>query len=287
MEIEELLQALTIAYETPTLADLAVLTQIDDLQRLRELVRRCSPILQSGESGEHKDKVIFASPEFGQRLSTISHGQLDLFSPQKKRYHGLMALRCFKYLKSSYKFTDTQGFSSEVPTSLVRPSTITAQVVDDANVLVLTNEDDEPDDADTAASQASTLNCFYPIKYLFRHLSEGFPDVAQELCEDDPGFWDLESGLRNGWLKDFQTLTTDLKDLNTSGMSALHVAAGIGANQLVSILVSRSGKSALSWTSDDGMTAVGYFLFSLNSPCTDRSSFMLLHSTITLASSIH
>jgi hypothetical protein len=31
LEIEELIQALTVAYEPPTLAELAVLTQVDDL----------------------------------------------------------------------------------------------------------------------------------------------------------------------------------------------------------------------------------------------------------------
>jgi hypothetical protein len=113
---------------------------------------------------------------------------------------------------------------------------------------------------ETEGPLASTITCPYPIEYLFRHLGEGFPDVAQELCDDDPNFWGLSSGLRNAWLKEFQLLTPDLKDLKTSGMSALNVAAGIGAKELVTLLVNRNGLSALSWTSDYGMTAVSYSL---------------------------
>jgi hypothetical protein len=102
LEIEEVLQALTIADEHPTLADLAVLTQTDE-QQLTSLIQRCAPILHLGDSGEHQGKVICTNPEFGKRLSVVAHGHSDTSTTQKRRYHGLMALRCFKHIKTSLK----------------------------------------------------------------------------------------------------------------------------------------------------------------------------------------
>lgn len=253
LEIEEIVQALTMAYEPPTLADLSVLTQIDDIQGLTELVRKCSPILQIGDSNEHQGQVIFTNPEFGKRLFVISHGQTELSNPQMRRYHGLLALRCFKYIKTWYKLTKAPARFANVAASLVRASSTKQRFSNENNLI---DFDDDVEQDDMAVAQISSPDCSYPIKYLFRHLSEGFPDVAQELCEDDPDFWGRTSRLRNAWLKDFQVLTNDLKDLKTSGISALHVAAGIGAKELVSILVKRNGPSALSWTSNEGMTPV-------------------------------
>lgn len=254
MEIEEILQSLTIAYEPPTLPDLSVLTQIDDSARLVELVQKCSPILQIGELGEHQGKVVFSNAEFQRRLFMVCHGEQEQSSPQKKRYHGLMALRCFKYIKTWYKITKKPARLANIAASLIR-SPSTSRRVNGDNLIDL---DDDIELGEPLSPQLPSPDCAYPIKYLFKHLSEAFPDVAQELCEDDPGFWGQASSLRDAWLKDYQVLTNDLKDLNTNGISALHVAAGIGANELMSVLVSRNGHQSLGWTSDEGMTAVSH-----------------------------
>ncbi|KAK1092022.1 hypothetical protein LTR48_005148, partial [Friedmanniomyces endolithicus] len=168
LEIDELLQTLTIAYEPPTLADLAVLTEIEDIQQLTELVRKCSPVLRIGEVSEDWNKVIFGHPEFRDHLVTLYHGE----SEQRKRYHGSMAWRCFKYIENSY------GHGRNGDTKAMRSSSLTERIIDDSNVLVMANEDEEPDDAGTQG-HASALSRTYPIKYLYRHLSEGFPDVAR------------------------------------------------------------------------------------------------------------
>lgn len=263
LEIEELMHATTIAYEPPTLTDLAVLTQINDTQRLTNLVRRCSPVLRLSQVG---DRVTFTSPEFKERLHTLFFGRSDVASPNERRYHGLMALRCFKHIKSSRTTADSQSSTPEVvidkacqdPSPL---SPMTATLGHDADVLIVTHEDDMPVDADVVTSAASTLTSQYPTRFLFRHLSEAFPDAVQELCEDDPGFWTGESVLRESWLRDLQISTTDLKGLTTQGMSVVHVAASIGAHNLVALLVNRN-QVLSSWKSADGMTAVGRILHS-------------------------
>lgn len=185
-----------------------------------------------------------------------------------------MAWRCFKYIEKSY------GHGRNGDAKGMRSSALTERIIDDSNVLVMANEDEEPDDAGTRG-HASALSRTYPIKYLYRHLSEGFPDVARELFDDDRDFWGRDESIRSEWLRDFQTLTTDLRDLNTSGMSALHVAAAIGANELVTVLIDKNGQAALSWTNGDGMTAVGTILLSSQRASTDVCSSTSQPTTIT------
>jgi hypothetical protein len=260
LEIEELIQALTVAYEPPTLAELAVLTQIDDLRRLSDLVQRCSPILQIRPD----DTIAFTEPEFRERLSGVFLGHPDPPSAARKRYHSLMALRCFKYIKTSYVVPAEDDYASEAIVDLRRgnPASlipITTSLDNNGDVLLVAPDDDVSRIADSSVSVASVIKCAYPVRYLFEHLSEGFPDAVQELFEHDLEFWGGQSTTRDRWLEDFQSRTTHFKDLNTSGMSTLHVAAGIGAIDLVSILIDRNGKESSSWTNTDGMTAVGTF----------------------------
>jgi len=251
------MQALTVAYEPPTLPELAVLTQIDDLRRLADLVHKCDPVLQIRSD----DKVTFTESEFKERLSEVFFEHADSSSTARKRYHGLMALRCFKYINSSYGEPEEFDHSSDATTGLrhddsITHSPITAALVNDGEVLVVTQDDDVSRVVDSAIPATSIHGCHYPVRFLFQHLSEGFPDAVQELVDDDPDFWGGQSSTRDRWLADFRSLTTNFKDLNTHGMSTLHVAAGIGANDLVSILINRNGDNSSSWTNTDGMTAV-------------------------------
>ena len=257
LEIEELMQALTVAYEPPTLAELAVLTQIDELQRLSDLVQKCYPVLHIRAD----DKVAFTEPEFRERLSEVFFGHADSSSAARRRYQGLMALRCFKYIKTSYGAAQDLDHTFDTPPDVRLGSSVvhtpmTAALVNDGEVLVVTQDDDVSRMVDSSSPATFILECRYPVRYLFQHLSEGFPDAVQELCNDDPDFWGGQSVTRDGWLADFRSLTTNFKDLNTKGMSTLHVAAGIGANDLVAILIDRNGEESSSWTNTDGMTAV-------------------------------
>jgi hypothetical protein len=280
LEIEELIQTLTVAYEPPTLTELAVLTQIDDLQRLSALVQDCSPIVQIGLD----NKVTFTELEFKNRLSYMFFGHPDSASVARKRYNGLMALRCFKCIRSVYDMPEGHDREYELPAderfgNPASPTPVTASLVGDGEVLVVAQDDDVSRMTDQSIPAASMIKCFYPVRYLFQHLSEGFPDAVQELFEDDPDFWGGNSIARNGWLEDFRSLTTNFKELNTHGMSTLHVAAGIGANDLVSILIDRNGEDSSSWTNIDGMTAVGSLSFQECRTLTDLSSFTLPLST--------
>ncbi|KAK4573996.1 hypothetical protein LTR86_001757 [Recurvomyces mirabilis] len=253
LKLEQLLQVMTIVYEPPTLSELAVLMAVEDLHELVALVKKCSPVLRFADTSAEKDKVVFGHTAFRERLFVEAHGHAGSMSPRIREYHGRMALLCFEYIQTRYGSSDLEEGPEEAPHR--RPA-MTTRATDDASVLVVTNEDDEFDDGDEGSLLTSSHACSYPIKYLIRHLGEGSPDAAQTLCEDDPDFWGFRSSLRDTWLTDFRTLTTDLKDIDTSGMSALHIAAGIGANELVSMLVDRNGATALAWTNHQGLTAL-------------------------------
>ena len=213
-------------------------------------------------TGENKNKVIFSHPEFAAHLMVKMHGHGDPSNTHGKQYHGSVAIRCFNHIKSFYRNNDS-GSAFRIQTArLERSATIKARIASDSNVLVVSNEEEvedaeDPEMNDTTASTA-WHDCLYPIKYIMHHLSQGFADVNDVLFNEDPDFWDgdVESHLRDAWLQDFQALTPELKGLNTSGMSPLHVAAAIEAPDLVSVLVSKCGKSALAWKSHDGLTAV-------------------------------
>ncbi|QIW94960.1 hypothetical protein AMS68_000478 [Peltaster fructicola] len=249
LEIEELMCALTIAFEPPTMAELSVLTQIQDLKRLKYLVKLCSPVVRIASDIEHKNKVVFANPQFKQRLAEKYNGEPE----QKKHYHGLVAIRCFKHIKSHYR---SKEFSpSATMAGLRRSKTVKARVDKKSNVVISSAEDDEHDESDLASDNFTDAECLYPVRWLFEHLSED-PDTMQELFGDDPNFWGNTSELRNRWLAGFQVLSADLKDLSADGMSALHIASGIGAEKLVSLLVDKNGKASLEWKDHAGMTAL-------------------------------
>jgi hypothetical protein len=204
----------------------------------------------------------YTEPEFRERLSELSFGHSTSPGAARKRYHSLMALRCFRYIKTSYAVPTEHDFMSETivdvrSSSSTASTSIALSLTNDDEVLLVAPDDDVSRIADSSISTTSMLKCAYPTRYLFEHLSQGFPDAVQELSEDDPDFWGGHSTTRDRWLEDFQLLTTNFgKDLNISGMSTLHVAAGIGANDLVSILIDRNGKESSAWTNTDGMTAV-------------------------------
>lgn len=253
------MHAMILAYEPPSLADLSVLTDIDSPARLRDLVRRCSPALQLDEMC---GQVTFTNPEFKERLAELLYESKDPANPQRRRHHGLLALRCFKYIKASYSAPEMQDDSSKNPEGIVLPSVLPSSHIptsstNDVEVRrTVTDNDNVSAGTVGVAPSSKAQKSFYPVLYLFQHLGEGFPDAVHELCEGDPSFWAGESLIRNRWLGDFKVRKPDFKDLSTGGMSTLHVAVGIGANDLVSILVHRYGELLWSQENADGMTAV-------------------------------
>lgn len=64
--------------------------------------------------------------------------------------------------------------------------------------------------------------------------------------------------LRIVGLEDFQKFTRDLQKVEPDEISALHIAAGIGVQELVAILVGRCGKEAPWWKAANEMTAVSF-----------------------------
>jgi hypothetical protein len=165
LETEELIQTLTVAYEPPTLAELAVLTQIDNLQRLSTLIKNCAPVVQVGSDS----KVTFAKPEFKQRLEYMFFGHPDSSNVASKRYHGLIALRCFKCIKASYDVPKEHDYMFRMPDDEraripILPIPIAATLASGDEVLVVSQDDDVSQMMDSPISVTSMLKGSYPVK---------------------------------------------------------------------------------------------------------------------------
>lgn len=254
-----MVQSVIIAYEPPTLSELCVLTGIDEPDRLADLVSKSAPILRLERSGPRAGRVTFSHPEFAAHLLDKLHGQSEQGISHRQQYHGLIAIRCFEWMKTFYSTHSGGRFRSDEPMALQRSLTVSARLSRNADVLDVRNDDEDPDQHDQHDENlpsTSPHECLYPIKYMMHHLGGSFPDAVDELFRDEPDFWRGVSVLRDAWLRDLAVLTSEMKTFNVNGMSALHIAAGIEAAELVSVLVSKCGKEALSWTSDDGITAV-------------------------------
>jgi hypothetical protein len=105
-----------------------------------------------------------------------------------------MALRCFKYIKTSYGVPAEDDYAPEPIIDQRRGNSaslipINTSLESNGDVLLVAPDDDVSRIADSSTSVASVLKCAYPVRYPFEHLSEGFPDAVQELFEHDPEFW--------------------------------------------------------------------------------------------------
>ncbi|KAJ8111792.1 hypothetical protein ONZ43_g5537 [Nemania bipapillata] len=86
----------------------------------------------------------------------------------------------------------------------------------------------------------------YATVYWIRHASEATPDVAERLCLED-AFWSPQSKIRVQWCDEFErsTHTFELRDLDITGLNALHIASTIGFPHLVECLISSGHKTEM------------------------------------------
>lgn len=267
LEIEKMMNALTIAYEAPSLPELAILTSLDDVDKLQRLIRICEPIIRVETSGEQRGSVTFSHSRFLERLRDTALGGQVRIGAQKRQYHGVVALRWFQHMQTTNFSSTTEDNTSDAPAGLKRSSTVARRSNEDATVFIVATDEDDAGKGEEIPHPRSNSICSYPNKYLFRHLNEAFPDASEEVRDQDPAFWSLDSALDYRWLKKFQDLIPDFRGLadiglSVRGMSALHVVAITGGAELVSVLLERKGKTTVARTSNDGMTPVSYSVLS-------------------------
>ncbi|KAK3364612.1 ankyrin repeat-containing domain protein [Lasiosphaeria hispida] len=244
--IKEILRTLVIAYEDPTLSELAVLAELDvNLdgddsggveEKILEHIRACGPLLRVYDTDSWDEntgyrrvtRVTFIHPLARDALLTPELSTLigltdDNEKLEVKWQHGIVGLRCFSYMINEL------GTTEDANVSLQRTEpTAEDQAEAEIDELFPEEEEEDPEDDDLANYALE-----YPLKYWLRHGYEATPDFVETL-DIKQGFWSLDSTSRKRWWGSYaqKELSSELK-----GMTALHVASYFGLLPLVDSLL--------------------------------------------------
>ena len=108
--IKEMLQALMLTYEEPTLVELAVLAGFssdeEGINELRELVGRCTSFLTLEE--DEDAKVKFRNTIVKPHLVRNANSLLGVSEEEVKWLHGELALRSFSHLMERFDIPDSE-----------------------------------------------------------------------------------------------------------------------------------------------------------------------------------
>jgi ankyrin repeat protein len=252
---KELLRALMLAFEDPTVEELGVLAEVthygkvsDNKSKLVEAINRCGALikiidydeeeLEEGAEEEEWDddevaecRVTFLHDSARTRLQERAKELLGLGEEDLKMQHGAMALRSF----------------STVLKALTPPKEFYDADDDD-------DDDEGDDDGAPTAGEGDTQERVtnevvveepeealdYCLEYWLRHAQQATVDVVDNL-NIDQAFWALTSDVRTKWWTEYTRIDDDYEEL--SDMTALHVAAFFGFTPLVERLL-KSEESA-------------------------------------------
>jgi hypothetical protein len=240
---KELLRALIIAYEDPTVEELGTLAEFthygsdsEKKSKLIEAIDKCGALVkildhddQELEEGEEEQDwdydevaectVTFLHDSARSRLQDSAKELLGLEEEDLKMQHGAMALRSFsnvlKSLTPPKEFEDADDDDDEdmLTTGETKPQEHIT------NTMVV----EEPEEA---------LN--YCLEHWLRHAQEATVDVVDNLNLDQ-AFWALTSDVRKKWWTEYTKIDDDYEEL--SNMTALHVAAFFGFTPLAERLL--------------------------------------------------
>jgi hypothetical protein len=240
----ELLRALMVAFEDPTVEELATLAEAthygkdgENKNKLVEAIDRCGALikiidyddeeLEEGAEEEEWDydevaecRVTFLSNSAKTRLQERAKELLGLGEEDLKMQHGAMALRSFsnviKALTPPKEFDDSDDEGDDDSTLPVGENNTQGPTT---NAAVF----EEPEEA-----------LDYCLEYWLRHAQQATSDVVDNLNLDQ-AFWALTSDVRNRWWTEYTKIDDDYEEL--SNMTALHVAAFFGFTPLVERLL--------------------------------------------------
>lgn len=253
---KEILRTLVIAYEDPTLEELAVLAELDlesndneeneeegedEEEKILAKVRACGPLLRVYDTDSwdenvgyrRETRVTFIHPLARDALLTPSLSKIiglsvDQDKTEVKWQHGILGLRCFSYILKEL------GDGQDEMVTLERTAP-TAESQAEAEIDQLFPEEDQGEtkpDEDDENVDMYTLS--YPLKYWLRHGYEATPDFVLSL-DIKHGFWSVDSPARKRWWGSYSRKDAAYGELR--GLTALHVAAFFGLLPLVNSLL--------------------------------------------------
>ncbi|KAI0201255.1 ankyrin repeat-containing domain protein [Astrocystis sublimbata] len=274
-EIKEMLRALVLTYENPSIAELVILaglrTTEEEKTYLQELVDKCKPLLST-----KSETIGFMNSVVKDHLLDNSKDLLGLSKEETKWQNGVLALRSFSHLKELYgslppepleepegndetaedatKENDAEDQDDDanngIETGTVRQSEHESEVEADDDENENEDEDEEDDedeeeeeeeeeDEDDAESVINYVALPYMIKYWLRHASKATLDIAEDLSLE-VDFWKAGSFIRRKWLEEYCHLVPTFDDFDRTTLTGLHVAASLGFKPLVAALIRNS-----------------------------------------------
>lgn len=259
-DIKEMLRALVLTYEDPTLAELAVLAGLPPdehgSEELRELVAKCASFLMiNGKT----PKVSFKNSILKPHLVAHADKLLGLSPEEIKWQHGELALRSFMHLVDRFNVPE----SEDKPDTQARVDGNGEEPEDDESDKEPDNEDAEEEDedqgdeeeydsdeeeSDDGIQEPKITALPYMVKHWLHHASKATVEMAEDLSHETD-FWSKKSVIRQRWLAQYDYLTNafeEFDDRDTSGLTGLHVAAAFGFKQLVTALMKNGHEDELS-----------------------------------------
>ncbi|KPM45162.1 hypothetical protein AK830_g1415 [Neonectria ditissima] len=242
---KEILRTLVVAYEDPTLQELAVLAELDaDLTaddaeaKILEQVRACGPLLRVYDMDTWNDtigyrrvtRVTFIHPLAKDALVKLElrsliglAGEDEDDKTEIEWQHGIVGLRCF-----SYMLKELGGGDEDTLTLQRTAPTEESQASAEIDELFPEEGEEEPED-----DSVDVYALEYPLKYWLRHGYKATPDFVDTL-DIKHRFWSLDSSARKRWWGSYSSKEYDGE---LKKMTALHIAAFFGLLPLVDSLL--------------------------------------------------
>lgn len=267
---KEILRCMLLTMQPPTTYELALIAGLPrkvryDGDALLKHVRRCGAFLKTTTDESGYERVEWIGVEAKEHLMT--HEKEDMFVHHNDIQHGLIALRCFDFVRLGYTVDDIPMDDPETDTEALNIETTATQDSDgeDDNAKSTTSASSDSDDASShtqeedASSTYSSSFYSYAADFWLEHTMEADIDVLEQFDMSDE-FWSEVSPAREAWWERYRE-TTGLADI--SGITPLHLAALSGYTALVDHLLAHghrdrldtldsSGSTPLTWACDRG-----------------------------------
>jgi ankyrin repeat protein len=286
-KIKEMLQALILTYEDPTLLELAVLAGFpaDDegTQELRELTGRCNTFLTL--KGKNETKVSFKHVIVKPHLLRHANQLLGVSEEEIKWLHGELALRSFSHLIERFDVPEPEQQPAKTAEGSAADEAGDAQQNEEQNdeqdenrveeedaSSKSSNSDDgnedgkeensdtESEDTTSEASESEVTALPYMVKHWLHHASKATTEMADDLSREEE-FWKPGSSIRRRWLMQYDALTYAFNEFDEKSFAALHVAASIGFRQLVVALLRNGYENELDLCDNQDNTPLHFAAF--------------------------
>ncbi|KAI1175489.1 hypothetical protein F4777DRAFT_550113 [Nemania sp. FL0916] len=258
-KIKEMLRALVLTYEDPSIAELAVLAGLcsneEEKAELNGLIEKCKPLLLMKKD----DKVCFINTVVKSHLLENAKGLLGLSEEEIKWQHGVLTHRAFSHIKECYgklppeeppaEKTDADAEKNDEDNGEDNGEDGEDEEDDEDDEDEddeeedgedMDEEDEEEDEDEDEIEDEDVVIEFvalpYMIKHWLRHASKATLEIAEDLSLE-VDFWKPDSFIRRKWLEEYCELMPTFENFDPTTLTGLHVAASIGFRQLVAALI--------------------------------------------------